>query len=175
MIIMVLGLNGLWYWIKITLKANGFPVSWFWNHFQDLPNMYKLAKQTEEPAKKNKYYSIAIGMSLGIIAFPIIFFTTVTSIMQGDPCEYENRFRQVEWNGTVVKKFYDKPNHNYQTIKIQNQSESRIIQNWVVFSGGNFDKISVGDSIAKNKGEINVNLYKNGQKIQLFVDYGCEE
>ncbi len=172
-LILVLGLNGLWYWIKITLKANGYPVSWFWSHFQDIPNMYRLAKQTIEPNKKRKYYSMAIGMTLGIVAFPIVFFTVVPSIMKGDPCEYENRFRQVEWNGTVIKKYNDKPNHNYETIEIENQTESKKIQNWGVFANGNFDRISVGDSIAKNKGETNVDLYKNGQKFELSVDYGC--
>lgn len=175
MMILVLGLNGLWYWIKFTLKENGYPVSWFWSHFRDIPNMYKLAKSTDEPKKKRKYYSMAIGLTAGIIAFPIVFFTVVPSMMQGDPCEYENRFKQVEWNGTVMKKYNDTPNHNYETIEIQNPSELKKIQNWVVFSNGNFDRIEVGDSIAKNKGETNVYLYKNGQEQTLSVDYGCKK
>ena len=175
MLILVLGLNGLWYWIKITLKAKGYPVSWFWSNFRDIPNMYRLAKQTNEADKKRQYYSMAIGLTLGIIAIPIVFFTVVPSMLQDDPCEYENRFRKVEWNGTVTKKYKDKPNHNFETIEIENQEESKKIQNWVVFANGNFNRIDVGDSIAKNKGEINVDLYKNGQKLELTVDYGCRK
>lgn len=174
-IVLALGINGLWYWIKFTLKENGYPVSWFWIHFRDIPNVYRLAKRTNEPDKKRKYYSMAIGLTTGIIAFPIVFFALVPSMIQGDPCEYENRFKLVEWNGTVIKKYNDTPNHNYETIEIQNQSESKKIQNWVAFANGNFDRIEVGDSIAKNMGETNVHLYKNGLEQTLSVDYGCEK
>ena len=118
---------------------------------------------------------MAVGLTAGIIAFSIVFFTVVPAIMQGDPCGYQNRFKLVEWNGTVMKKYDDKPNHNYETIEIQNHIESKTIQNWVVFANGNFDRIEVGDSIAKNKGETNVYLYKNGQEQKLLVDYGCEK
>ena len=54
MMILVLGLNGLWYWVKFTLKENEYPVSWFWSHFRDIPNMYRLAKRTDEPDKKEE-------------------------------------------------------------------------------------------------------------------------
>ncbi len=118
---------------------------------------------------------MAIGLTTGIIAFPIVFFAVVPSMIQGDPCEYENRFKLVEWNGTVIKKYNDIPNYNYETIEIQNQSESKKIQNWVAFANGNFDRMEVGDSIAKNMGETNVHLYKNGLEQTLSVDYGCDK
>ena len=81
MMILGLGLNGLWYWIKFTLKENGYPVSWFWNHFRDTPNMYRLAKSTDEPKMKRKYYSMAIGLTTGLIAVSIVLFTIVPSMM----------------------------------------------------------------------------------------------
>ena len=173
-IILAFGLNGLWYWMKLTLKANGYHVSWFWNHSSDIPNMYRLAKRTEEPIKKRKYYSMAIGMTVGAPLILISFFIIGTSIMEGDPCVYENRFRQTEWNGIVIKKYNDTPNHNYETLEIKNQLKTDKIQEWVVFSNGNFDRIEIGDSIAKNVGEITVHLFKNGQEQKLLVDYGCE-
>lgn len=73
MMIFTLVLNGLWYWIKFILKENGYPVSWFWNHFSDIPNMFHLAKKTEEPDKRRKYYAIAISLTTAII-FLILFF-----------------------------------------------------------------------------------------------------
>lgn len=173
-IILVIGLNGLWYWIKFTLKTNGYPVSWFWNHFTDIPNIYKLAKRTEHPIKKRKYYSMAIGITFCLIAFPIAFFTVAPSMLTEDNCVYENRFRQTEWNGIVIRKYNDTPNHNYETIEIKNQLKTDKIQDWVVFSNGNFDRIKIGDSIAKNVGEITVKLFKAGQEQKLLVDYGCE-
>lgn len=175
MMVLVLGLNGLWYWIKYTLKENGYPVSWFWSHFRDIPNMYRLANQTVEPKRRRQYYSMAIALTAGIIAFPVTFFTVVPSMMIGDPCEFESIFRQEEWHGIVTKKYNDAPNHNYETIELQNETGSKKIQNWVVFKNGNFDRIDVGDSIAKNKGETNVILYKNNYQYRLPVDYGCKE
>ena len=74
MMILGLGLNGLWYWIKFTLKENGYPVSWFWNHFRDIPNMYRLAKSTDEPKTKRKYYSMAIGLTTGQLRFNSLIY-----------------------------------------------------------------------------------------------------
>ena len=117
---------------------------------------------------------MAIGMTVGAPLILISFFIIGTSIMEGDPCVYENRFRQTEWNGIVIKKYNDTPNHNYETLEIKNQLKTDKIQEWVVFSNGNFDRIEIGDSIAKNVGEITVHLFKNGQEQKLLVDYGCE-
>jgi hypothetical protein len=56
MMILGFGLNGLWYWIKFTIKVNGYPIIRFWSHFRDIPNIYRLAKEANELNIKRKYY-----------------------------------------------------------------------------------------------------------------------
>jgi len=77
----VLGLNGLWYWNKYTLSQNGYPVSWAFNHFRDIPNMFELAKKTEDPELKKKYKIRAWLLPLGIPVLFIIFFALAFKIM----------------------------------------------------------------------------------------------
>lgn len=75
--IFVVGLNALWYWMKFILKDNNYPISWFWNHFQDIGNMLDLAKKTKDINKKRKYHLIIISLILGIILFLITALNTL--------------------------------------------------------------------------------------------------
>ncbi len=72
--ILAIVINGLWYWTKVTLQRNGYPVSWFWNHLRDIPNMFRLARETKNPLKKRSYYLMANAIPiLTIMAFFYIF------------------------------------------------------------------------------------------------------
>ena len=173
-ILVPLILNGLWYWTKSVLKENGYHVSWFWGHFRDIPNIFNLAGKTNEPSKKRKYYSMAFSLTASIVAFPIVLFTVVPSIVKRNPCDIQNRFKLETWNGIITNKYLDKPNHNNRTIEIQNELQTKNIQNWYLLNNGNYQIINVGDSIAKNKNSLIVELYQNGKKIALSVDFGCE-
>ncbi|MFT5859315.1 MAG: hypothetical protein ACI865_001416 [Flavobacteriaceae bacterium] len=68
---LVIGVNGIFYWNKYTLKQNGYPVSWFFNHFRDIPNMFDLAKKTEDPGLKKMYLFRAWSLPLSI---PLVMF-----------------------------------------------------------------------------------------------------
>lgn len=78
--IFVMGLNGLWYWMKIILKNNGYKISWFGNHLQDIPNLIELGKKTESLKEKRKYKLILWGLLIGFIVFLIIIFFTFSNI-----------------------------------------------------------------------------------------------
>ena len=73
LLLFLVALNGLWYWMKIILKDNGYKVSWFWNHFSDLPNFFKLVQATENKNQKIKYMTILSATIFGIIVFIIYF------------------------------------------------------------------------------------------------------
>ena len=79
--ILVIGLNGLSYWIKFTLKQNGYEVSWFWNHLRDIPNMWRLAKNTENPTLRKRYYLMTLGLPIGSIIFIATFFLIIALIL----------------------------------------------------------------------------------------------
>jgi len=68
--------NILWFWVKFTLKRNGYKTNWFSNHLNDIPNIYRLEKKTEDPRKRKRYYYMAIALTVSILIFPlaIIYF-----------------------------------------------------------------------------------------------------
>ena len=55
MMAMVFLVNVLWYGCKSELRAKGFDVSWFWNHFSDIPNMHRLIREEQDAAQQLKY------------------------------------------------------------------------------------------------------------------------
>ena len=66
--------------MKIILKDHGYKVNWFWNHFSDLPNFFKLVQSTENKNEKIKYMTIVGAMIFGIIVFiTYIFFMNCIS------------------------------------------------------------------------------------------------
>jgi hypothetical protein len=75
--ILVVVVNGLGYWIKYTLKENGYEVSWFWGHFRDLINIFHLARCTEEVSAKKKYYFMAYGIVILILTVPLAVLLTL--------------------------------------------------------------------------------------------------
>ena len=81
-IIFVLILNLLWYWNKYTLKQNKYPISWFFNHFGDVYNMFKLARKTENIELRKKYLVRAWAMPIGMFVLIIIFiFIALTHLL----------------------------------------------------------------------------------------------
>ena len=79
LLILVLIVNVLWYLIKSILSENGYKVSYWSNHFRDIPNFKKLINTTENETLKKKYnrmfYSL-IGSFLLIICYFIFPMTS---------------------------------------------------------------------------------------------------
>ena len=79
LLILVLIVNVLWYLIKSILSENGYKVSYWSNHFRDIPNFKKLISTTENETLKKKYsrmlYSL-IGSFLLIICYFIFPMTS---------------------------------------------------------------------------------------------------
>jgi hypothetical protein len=75
LLILVLSINILWYWIKTILLANDYKVNWFWGHFNDIINIFRLAKVTQEPEKQKKYYLLGIAVCFGLLAFVLILMS----------------------------------------------------------------------------------------------------
>ncbi|MEN8251767.1 MAG: hypothetical protein ABFS32_22800 [Bacteroidota bacterium] len=68
-VILVIGLNLLWYNIKGTLKEKGYEVSYFWRHGADIVNLVKLIKCTEDSDKRRSYQLMLWFLILGIVLF----------------------------------------------------------------------------------------------------------
>jgi len=172
--VFVIGLNGLWYWIKLTLKSHDYEVSWFWNHFRDIPNIFRLAQTVENKSEKTKYRTMGISLILGIISFPIIVFSTIPT-MGDNRCSFQEYFDQREWNGTVTDKYLDSKNHNYETLKLSSNTQTIEVQDLVTDWNNSYNSIQVGDTLIKRIGDNFVTVYRTGQEKRLIVDCGCRE
>ena len=170
----VIGLNGLWYWIKFTLKSHDYEVSWFWNHFRDIPNIFRLARSVENKTEKTKYKTMGVSLILGLISFPFIVFTTIPTI--GDNrCTFQEYFDQREWSGVVTNKYLDSKNHNYETLTLLINKQTIDVQDLVTDWNNSYDSIQSGDSLVKRMGDNYVTVYRNGLKKRLTVDCGCRK
>jgi hypothetical protein len=174
-IVLVIILNLLAYLIKFILKKKGYPVNWFSKHLRDIPNLWRLFGKTKKASQKLIYFVLGTGFPILTIVFIILAISHMKNFAEVDLCEYEEQFRQTEWNGIVTNKYIDKPNHAYETIEIENDGQIQKIQNWVLFQNGNFTQIEIGDSIVKKQGLVNVKLFKDEEELELIVDYGCDE
>lgn len=76
-IVFVIVVNLLSILTKLILRKNRYNISWFHSHFQDITNMWKLAKMTEEQSLRKKYYIIAIGFPLITIVVVALFVISI--------------------------------------------------------------------------------------------------
>ena len=63
-----------WYLTKITLKDHGYEANWVSGHWRDIPNIFQLARETENQSEKIKYVSMGVTLISGIIVFLIMVF-----------------------------------------------------------------------------------------------------
>jgi hypothetical protein len=173
---LALVLNALWYWIKIILKKRGYQVNWFWGHFRDIFNIFHLASKTENKSEKTKFYLLGASIPAGIIVFATIFFSMTSSQISGLECELYQQLLEKEWSGVVVDKYLDSKNHRSKTIVLKSRNTIETITDFAVDRNYNYEKISFGDSLIKNKGTDTVLLYTHGQLITLHIDsYRCNQ
>lgn len=76
-ITLAIGITLLGYWIKYTLKQNGYEVRWLSSHLTDIPNIWRLAKRTENPTLKRRYYLMALGLSTISIIFLVFILLNI--------------------------------------------------------------------------------------------------
>ena len=171
---LVIIINIIAYWIKFILKSKGYTISWLYNHHHDFVNIWKLLGKTKKFSERVLYFVIGTVYPILIVIFIYAAFLQVSTNPNFDPCVYQEKFRQSDWNGIVVKKYIDQSKRSLKTIEIENEDGNlNKIQNWVLFQNGNYEKIELGDSIVKKQDLIFVSLYKSDTVIQLDVDYGC--
>jgi hypothetical protein len=65
--------NGLWYYAKFLLRANGYRASYIW-HFGDLGNLRRLAQAEADPQKRTKYFAVLIGIYVSAALFFLMAF-----------------------------------------------------------------------------------------------------
>ncbi len=169
-------LNVLIFIIYLILKNNGEKGSFFSGAIFSNPiKLFRLAKRTENNGIKFTYFSLVFAIPILTILFAFSAFTQMSEFMNRDECEYQEYFRNHEWNGKIVDKYLDTENHAYQTISIENENGIFKIQEGILSEFNNYELIQIGDSISKTKGEIIARLYKPNEETELKSDFECEK
>jgi|ERR1041385_2274280 len=65
--------NGLWYYGKYLLRANGYRASYIW-HFGDLSKLRRMASVESDTGKRRKYFAVLIGIYTSAALFFIMAF-----------------------------------------------------------------------------------------------------
>ena len=61
--------------------------------------------------RKFAYFSLVFVISILIVLFAFTAFTQMYEFINRDECEYQEYFKNREWNGKIVDKYLDKENH----------------------------------------------------------------
>ena len=175
-VILAVVLNLLIFIIYLILKNNGEKGSIFNGAVISNPiKLFGLAKRTENKGIKFTYFLLVFSIPILTILFAYTAFTQMSEFMNRDECEYQEYFKNREWNGKIVDKYLDKENHAYQTISIENEKGIFKIQDGILSEFNNYELIEIGDSISKTKGELTAKLYKLNGKTELKTDFDCEK
>jgi len=173
-VILAVVLNALIFIIYLILKNNGEKGSFFNGAIFSNPiKLFGLAKRTENNGLKYTYFSLVFAIPILTILFVFAAFTQISEFMNRNECDYQEYFRNREWNGKIVDKYIDKENHAYQTISIETENGIFKIQGGILSEFNNYELIQIGDSITKTKGQLIANLYKPGGKTELKSDFDC--
>ena len=77
------------------------------------------------------------------------------------------------YDGIIVGKYFDKENHNYPTIKINTTKGIQVVR-LPLDKSGLFEFVEIKDSISKDYGSYNVEVYRNKEVYNFILDYGIE-
>ena len=161
--------------IYVILKHNGIKASIVNGAlFANPIKLLQLAKSTENKGEKITYFGLVILMPILFVSFAYSAINQITFSTHGIKCEYQEYFKNREWHGKIVDKYLDEENYNFRTISVQNDNKTHKIQGQILSEFNNFERIQIGDSVAKKKGEIKLHLFKSDEEIELKMDFDCD-
>ena len=175
-VILAIVLNGLIFIIYLILKINGEKGRIFSGAIFSNPiKLFQLAKRTENKGIKFSYFSLVFAIPIITILFIFSAYSEMSQYINRDECEYQEYFRNRQWNGKIVDKYLDNENHAYKTISIENDNGIYKIQDGILSELNNYELLEIGDSISKIKGELIAHLYKLDGETELKSDFDCEK
>jgi len=90
-------------------------------------------------------------------------------------CLYGENFRQIEFEGIVIRKYLDKANHSTPIAELMTFKDS--IERISLFGdhSGIFKRIRDGDSLKKNKGTSEILKRINDKYVRFgYADFNCD-
>lgn len=110
---------------------------------------------------------------LNLIAFTLIIVPLILLQLFGlsSECEGEREVNNMKIEGKVLKKFLDKKEHLYPVLIINGQPHRLIIQ---IDNSKFYNFVEVGDSLKKEKGNLDIRVIRAGLDTVFTINYGCE-
>jgi hypothetical protein len=71
---LVLLANVLWYRAKFILRRRNYPVSWFWNHYRDLPNLWRASCEEGDERARIRLRMLLGGIVACLLTAVAVFF-----------------------------------------------------------------------------------------------------
>lgn len=108
----------------------------------------------------------------GLFFIAVYFFVPSVNYTS---CLYGEDFRQIEFEGVVVKKYLDKSDHSTPIAELKNLRDS--IEKIYLFGdhSGLFDRITDGDSLRKYTGTSEVLKKVNNEYVRFgYADFNCD-
>ena len=127
--------------------------------------------------KKVLLIVISLAFSALVMNFIIKLFTKTElsmNILKASLCDNEKDGEDEHFSGIVINKYIDYENHAYKTIKFTSNEKVNESILFVLDKSSAYDFIAEGDSIAKNKGDLMVRVYRDFTLREFKLDYGCE-
>ena len=121
---------------------------------------------------KLKYLKIGI---IGAIFLYFIIRGTIESLHAR--CDVLGLFRDYKFNGLVINKYIDRPDHATKKVIIKNFNipipDTLALLDWD--TTGFYDKININDTIIKDIGSNSVSLSNVNGKFIYILDFGCDK
>jgi hypothetical protein len=113
-----------------------------------------------------------IWLILSLIGLVIIlfWFKNIIPTPEEDIHMAVNAYKIDEFNGVVIDKYIDKNEHNFKKIIINENNTRRVVLFDIEISGV-YDFFMVGDSIAKDKGNLQIRVIRNDLDTTLQMEF----
>ena len=110
------------------------------------------------------------------IAFLLIFYLffyegTMENSAKRGMCRAKERALNINFSGTLSKKYIDNRNHLNETIVISLSGNNFITTFLAAEQSGFYDKIDLGDSLTKKTGSLRVFVHHNGLTREYLLDF----
>lgn len=108
-----------------------------------------------------------------IVGFYGAIFYFFPSLSEND-CIWDEKFKALELNGVIEKKYIDSNQHSYPMIEIrQFGGDSLALINLIGDTTNSFNKLNIGDTIRKSSGNNSIKLKNRNGEYEIAVDFGC--
>lgn len=117
-------------------------------------------------------------LKIGIVGAGFLYFIIKGTIESSHArCDVLELFRDYKFNGLVINKYIDRPDHATKKVIIENFNilipDTLELLDWD--TTGFYYKININDTIIKNIGSNSVSLRTGKGKFIYILDFGCDK